>query len=125
MRAFTNINAGIVDLNNFSDTAVVRLRVDDAGKFVVFGRVIIVNWDGDSQNASAKLTTLDGLIELDRSDVRISGDGISLSISLQGTLTLPSKDGNNIIDIRCSTFKGLAQEATLFAIDVDEIIKEG
>jgi hypothetical protein len=116
--AFTNSNVGVVTLANFNDVVAVRLRVRDEGKYVIFGRVVISNWDGDAQNASARLTTFDGATELDRADVRVDGSGLQ-SISLQGTLTLPSPNSNAIVDIRCSTFKGGALESTLFAILVD------
>lgn len=117
--AFTETHEGIVTLDNFNDKVVVRLRIPDAGKFVVFGRVVITNYDGDPQNANARLTTFDGATEIDRVNVRITrGDH---SISLQGTLSLPSPASNNIVDIRCATYKGLAREATLFAISVDDL----
>jgi hypothetical protein len=119
--AFTNTHVGIVPLNHFADQMVVQLTVRDSGKYVVFGRVVITNWDGDPQNASARLTTHDQATELDRADVRIDSKSCAQSISLQGTLILPSKTENSIIDIRCSTYNGVAQEATLFAILVDDL----
>jgi hypothetical protein len=51
-------------LHNFGDTEILRLWVPDAVIFVVFGRVVISNADGDPQNATARLTTFDGATEL-------------------------------------------------------------
>jgi hypothetical protein len=125
--AFHSQRGGIVSLHNFADTQILQLEVRDAGKYVVFGKVVITNGDGDNQNASARLTTFNGATEIDRADVRIGAHGHadSLAISLQATLTLPSPQGappaNNIIDMRCATFSGSAREAALFAILVDDL----
>jgi hypothetical protein len=84
--AFYGTNPGSVILHNFADSVVVRvdLRPTDVGKFVVFGRVVIQNWDGDSQFATARLTTLDGKTELDTVTVRLQDGVVSQSVSLQG-----------------------------------------
>ena len=55
-------NAGITPLHNFGDTDILRLRAPDVGIFVVVGRAVISNADGD-QNATARLTTFDGAID--------------------------------------------------------------
>ena len=117
---FHNIG-GIVDLHNFNDTLAVKLRVRDAGKYVIWGKVVIANSDGSSQNASARLTTLDGVTELDRTDVRIDkiSDANKQCLYLQATMVLPDKSANDVIDIRCATFSGNAQESSLFAMLVD------
>jgi len=114
---------GTQTLANFADTTIVRLRVADSGKFVIFGRVVIHNSDGDPQNAAARLATFDGATELDKVDVRIggAGDADSLSLSLQGLMVLPDALNSNVIDLRCATFAGVAREASLFALSVDEI----
>jgi hypothetical protein len=123
--AYANTNASGVSLRNFAPTVVVRLRVDDAGEYVIFGRVVIHNGDFSDQNATAQLTTLDGGTELDRADIRLAAtDDFGLSpgaqsVSLQGILTLPSNTADNVIDIRCATFFGLASQASLFAVTVD------
>jgi hypothetical protein len=56
--------ASAAPLHNFDDTEIPRLWVPDAGIFVVFGRVVISNADGDPQNATARLATFDGATEL-------------------------------------------------------------
>ena len=87
---YTASNSGGENLNNFVDTVIVRLRVQDAGQFLILGKVVILNDDGDFQEADARLTTLDGETELDRADVRIGPAGGSFTgaqeISLQATM---------------------------------------
>lgn len=115
-----------VGLSNFGDTWVVGLQLPAAigavSQFVVFGRVIIDNRDGSSQPASARLTTYQGQTELDRVDVTVGGQ-VGESISLQGTVRFPNKDPIQfpVVEIHCATYDGLAHQATLLAIPVDEV----
>ena len=122
---FYSTNPGIVNLHNFADSVVLRidLRPTDVGKFVVFGRVVISNWDGDPQFAIARLTTLDGKTELDKVDVRIGdwSNNPSQSISLQAVLELGQPNADPIVDLRCATFRGNVQQATLFVIQMDDL----
>lgn len=121
-------------LKQFADTVIVRLRVRDAGQFLIIGKVVIWNNDGDFQNASARLTTLDGETELDRADVRIGPFAAPVNqvsspgkqeISLQATMSLPANNADTIIDLRCSTFDGGATEAKLFAVLVGSLQQAG
>jgi len=111
------------------------------GKYVVFGRVVLVNLDhgGDPQNASVRLVT-DNANVLDRVDTRIAGYNQmqgggpspppvdlsitgSLSISLQGTLdTL--KLNSNTVYLEASTYQGEAIQASLIAISVDDLLRQ-
>src|SRR5262249_28061940 len=93
------------------------------GKFVVFARVVLENWDDDDQFAIARLTTLDGKTELDRVDLSIpgSGDGNIQSVSLQAVLDLGQRGTDPIIDLRCATWKGRTSQASLFVISVDDL----
>jgi hypothetical protein len=153
--AFHTTIAGPVALNNFISQAVLRLanlpgstqapkgtsatRVPIIpGKYVIIGRVVIVNLDhgGDPQNASVMLIT-DNANVLDRVDTRIAGYNQmqgggpspppvnlsitgSLSISLQGTLdTLNLK--SNTVYLEASTYQGQAVQASLIAISIDDI----
>ena len=98
----------------------------DVGKFVIVGRVVIMNHDGDSQFATARLTTLDGKTELDKVGVRIGGVSETQAISLQAVMELgPGKNTDPIVDIRCATYKGLAEHASLLAIQVDDLRAAG
>jgi hypothetical protein len=116
--AFVNSNPDGSPLNNFNDVAVLRLGVKE-GTYVGFARVGIQNDDGDSQNATARITLRDGADLSDRVDVRIPGNTRD-SLSLQGTLRVdPGK--TEIVDVRCSTFRGFANQSSLFAVQVTEL----
>jgi hypothetical protein len=117
--ALFSTNAGQVDLHHFDHTVAVRLHLGnlDAGKLVVFGRVVMQNDDNDAQNAGVMMTTADEAVTLDRADFRIAGKGDSQVVSLQAAVSLPLH--GQIIDIRCGTFNGVAREASLIAIQVD------
>ena len=154
--AFHTTITGPVALNNFNEQAILRLaNLPGAtqastgartlvlptipGKYVVFGRVVLVNLDhgGDPQNASVMLIT-DNANVLDRVDTRIAGYNQmqgggpspppvnlsitgSLSIFLQGTLdTLKLK--SNTVYLQASTYQGQAVQASLIAISVDDIL---
>jgi hypothetical protein len=156
--AFHTTITGPVALNNFNEQAILRLanlpgatqaptgpRTNEfpiiPGKYVVFGRVVLVNLDhgGDPQNASVMLIT-DNANVLDRVDTRIAGYNQmqgggsspppvnlsitgSLSISLQGTLdTLKLK--SNTVYLQASTYQGQAVQASLIAISIDDILKQ-
>jgi hypothetical protein len=126
---FFTERAGPTGLDNFDDTVILRLQVQDQGLFLIIAKVCIYNSDRDSQNASARLTTLDGRTELDRAPVRIAPaegpDPAAQEISLHATMSLPSPDHSYIIDLRCSTYRGSAFEAKLFAVLVDRLQQAG
>jgi len=111
-------------LKNNDETVIVRLRVPNAGNFVVFGKVTVANLDGSTQSVLTALTTLDGATVLDTVYVNIgnSNFGNLVSISLLGSLVLPSLGANEIVDIRCSTTNGYASFGKLLAISVDSIM---
>lgn len=111
-----------VNLDNFAEATLVRVQIEEFGNYMILGRLVLQNTDGAAQSGSARITTADGSNELDRVDLRINGDGEAQSISLQATLTLPSENANDIVDLRCSTFSGAASEALLFACKVDRIV---
>ncbi len=118
----TNLNT--VDLQHSNDTIVTAIRLllsgapeEHPSRWVLLGRVVITNFDDDDQNASAELRHVDGMVVIDRVDVRIVGRH-SQSLSLQAPLTLGEDD---IIDIACSTYNGTAQAASLIALSVDQL----
>ena len=116
--AFVNSNPAGSPLNNFNDEAVLRLAVKE-GTYVVFARAGIQNDDGSPQNASARITVRDGADLSDRVDVRLPGI-TRYSLYLQGTLRVdPGK--TEIVDIRCSTFRGVASQSSLFTVQVSEL----
>jgi hypothetical protein len=119
--AFANSNSveapGGTPLHNNNDVAVLRLALTE-GIYVVVGRVVIRNFDGDGQEASARITVRDGSVISDRVVVRIGG-GEAQTLALQGTLKVNNGD---IVDIRCSTFAGAAGHSSLSAIEVSRLL---
>jgi len=129
-RVFIATRADDVDLLDFRDTVILRLRFPEQGNFVMLGKVVITNIDDSAdQNATVRLTTLDGETELDRAEIRIGkgndSDNGAQSVSLQATLSLPADTANEIVDLRCSTSKGHARFASLFAVQVGDLKKAG
>src|SRR5437899_3037991 len=79
--AFVNSDTNGKGLQNFNDVVLIRLGLPEPGLYMIFGRVVIRNDDGDAQAASAQSTVLDGADRVDRADVRIPG-GSSQTIHL-------------------------------------------
>src|SRR6266536_5610474 len=113
--AFVNSNPDIISLGHNADQAVLRLAIGP-GTYLVFGRVVVGNGDGDQQIAGARLTSKDGVNPMDAVQVRIPG-GTAQTLCLQGTLIV-APGSTDIVDIRCGTFRGSAGQSSLFAIDV-------
>jgi hypothetical protein len=113
--AFVASNAGGTVLNHFGEQTILRLGVGP-GTYVVFGRVVVQNDDGDGQNTGARITSHDGSNLIDSVSIRVPG-GSANTVHLQGTLIVPP-NRTDVVDIRCGTFKGFAKESSLFAIEV-------
>jgi hypothetical protein len=123
--AFADTNPFRVNLRNFRDEVLVRLLLRP-GFYVVFGKAVVYNLDGSQQKAGAQLTSRDGSNSIDISEVRIDGgsgldDVEGMAISVQGTLVVAVND--DIVDIRCATFNGFVQQASLTAILVDGFLR--
>ena len=108
-------------LSNFQEQVVARVAINRRETNVlILGKVVISNLDGDAQNATARLTWRDGAVELDRADLRIpGGNGFSQSVFLDGWITNVSQ--GDIVDLRCSTFSGLARKVRFNVIGVDDL----
>ena len=117
-------------LSNFQDLPLVRLPLDLTGRphnVLVLGKVVIRNDDGDAQNATVRLTFGEDVaagevkFEIDRADIRIpSGDGVA--VTLMGWVTSGSFDVDRpFVDIRASTFRGVAQKTRLTVTVVDTL----
>ncbi len=117
--AYANSDQGGQALLNNNDVVLLRLGLSMPGTYLVFGRVMVANGDGDAQAASARSCIRDGSDLVDRADVRIPGDA-SQTIHLQGTARVDAGRAE-LVDIRCSTFRGYAGESSLLAIQVDEL----
>src|SRR5947209_7880823 len=96
--AFVNSNASSIGLSHNNDQAVLELGVGP-GTYLVFGRVVIGNNDGDPQGASARMTgSRAGLI--DSVTLRLPAEGSAQTVALQGTLCVEPND-IEVIGIHC------------------------
>jgi len=115
----------VADLGNFNEEVVVRLTLPEikAGAWLLIGRVVIKNADTDAQPRSARMTTHDGATVLDQvEDLRVDSLDADWDkqISLYGTL-LREDVPEPIVDLRASTYDGLADFGRLFALLVDDV----
>ena len=115
-----NRNTGSTTLNNWDDVIGIQLTIKDPGNYVVFGRVVIRNYDGGSQPGTVWLTDASGA-KVDVADLRLGPDS-SDAVYLQGSLIV---GGNsrlpNVLDLHCTTYKGAAGQFSLFAVNVDKL----
>jgi hypothetical protein len=116
---------GSAQLHHFNDDVVVRLALpaEKLGVWMLIGRVVISNGDGDQQLGSARLTTNDGATVLDLVDDLYLPFNTPTPVSLQGFLR-PGEAGEPIVDLRCSTYNGVANWGKLFALLVDDVRPE-
>ena len=109
-----------VGLENFSDMAIIRLELPD-GAYVIIAKTVLRNFDGDGQNAAARLTNNEA--DLDRADIRLSGNGnaqwAAQEVSLQATLIIDEESPDSIVDLRAQTWNGAAVQSSIIAIQVD------
>jgi hypothetical protein len=113
------------------------------GIWVIFGRVVIHNDDGDDQNSSAYLRTsvlpnpnpqeLSDYQVLDATQLRLPGKSFE-DIGLQGTLFFgnvqnpagveaPSSASRRgpFVELVCSTYDGTARDGSLIALEVGSV----
>jgi hypothetical protein len=115
MVAYVNSDTKEFPLNGGEQT-IIRLGVGP-GTYLVFGRVVVANNDGDRQDVQARMTSKDGSALIDSVRVRLPPGLASQTLALQGTLVVQPND-KDVIDIRCSTFRGFASQSSLFTIEV-------
>jgi hypothetical protein len=121
-------NQGGVPLGNNSPTVAVRMRLPNTGKFVIWGKVTVINTSGTLADVTVSMTTLDGATTLDSTTFQI-GIGYGTSVPLQSTLDLSQPTADQIVDIRCALDVGTtnnaviggATSASLIAIPVDAL----
>ena len=104
-----------MSLHNFNEVSVLKI-VLDYGTWVVFGRAVIGNYDGDPQNAHAKLRAFGAGDIIDYIDVRISDDACAESVKLQGIF---KAEKGQQVEMVCETYKGNVHDGSLIAIQVD------
>ncbi len=119
--AYYNFNQMPPALHHFHDTVCAKITLR-AGKYVLFAKAQLQNFDGDNQNADARLTALQGNAQIDQVTVRLGGLGDSYymgSVSLLGTWTVQDDD---TIEVRCATYNGNAVWVSLVAMLVDKLL---
>jgi hypothetical protein len=123
-----SVNDGGLPLHNFNDTTVTEILItpptDRAQtNWVVHGKVVLGNLDGNPQNASAWLVLMVGDTPtiIDRADVRIDQYGNTVSICLlavfQAKQLLINKEIE--VELHCQTYQGHVQWAKLVAMSTD------
>ncbi len=110
-------------LTNFHDTPLVRLTLG-YGDWVVLGRVVFRNADGDPQDATAQLvaTTAAGAVGVTLDDIRVrvpDGGGMQC-VELQATYE--ARNRTSRVEMNCATYKGTASDGSLIAMQVDEVV---
>ena len=118
-RAITAIQRGGgavgVVLQHFNDEIVVKVELRE-GTWILMGRVIIENRDGDSQWTTAKLVH-DANVVLDEVRAYTPG-GAPSPLYLQAGLT---GEGNQTVTLECNTYAGGALYGSVIAFNVDRI----
>jgi hypothetical protein len=112
-------NPGDIRINNFNKEIVVKLELpgaDVGARWLLLGRVMMRNNDGDFQVGEAKLVH-DANVELDTVKGPINAEDIVCWVLTAGLI---SKD-HQTVTLECSTYKGIAYEGTIVALSVDDI----
>lgn len=114
-----------IRLQNFNNIPVATVNIQP-GRWMVWVRVVLVNHDGDDQNASAELLDVTHSpipMSYDRVDIRLR-PGFPQSVSLQAALDIEDVPLSGLdLAIICSTFEGEAQQASLMVLEVDFLTK--
>src|SRR5439155_20394736 len=105
----------VTSLNNFNDTLIVKMQLKP-GKWVILGRALLQNHDGDLQTVMARILH-NANVEVDRVDIWATAYWRGC-VYLQGTLT---SERDETIELSCSTYKGIAQSGSLIAFGVDNV----
>ena len=111
-------------LEHFEPVVGCRLKIE-GGSYVIYGRVVIGNFDGSPQKVFAQLTVRDGSVILDKVEFFLESGPIFDCISVQGVYTLPDGQDEEIVDLRCGTYHGYQECVSLIAISVDAIQEHG
>src|SRR5262249_12383097 len=107
--------SGIAQLRNFADVIVVKLELEK-GCWVIFGRVLVDNFDSDQQTIAARIIH----------DANVIIDGIEIYADektracLAVQATLRSTRAETVVLV-CSTYKGIAEYGSLIAFKVDDV----
>lgn len=116
--ALTANRKELVQLGGFETIRILRVTLV-AGLWLAFGKVSLVNFDGDPQNANVRLR-LAGT-DVDETTVRIDeeDEADQQAVSVQAGVEVT--EGRVPLDITCATQAGGAQLAQLAAIKLDAL----
>src|SRR5262245_23295580 len=108
-----------VPLMNYLDEVVVKIELSQ-GDWIVWGRVVLFNKDGDDQPFTAQLCGDVGVSDvgvIDDVGYRIEGEGAE-TLSLQGGVSLRRTE---TVTLQCNTYRGSALQGSIVAVKVDAI----
>jgi hypothetical protein len=110
-------------LQGFNDTIVAKLKLSDdlvglSDNWVLMARVLVRNGDSDPQNVTVKLVHDANVVILEDTHFLNHNDYVCIYLQT-GFKTTGSRE---TITLECSTFLGGAENASLMALQVDELI---
>jgi hypothetical protein len=116
-RAVTAVTPGTqaVPLSGFNDVILATIKLVDKGHWILTGRVLLFNVDGDSQFASAKLVHDGNMVDVLSTRIR-SFDRACVYVQA-GVVD----NGGGTVTLECNTFDGDAVSGSIVAIKVDHI----
>jgi hypothetical protein len=115
--AFHATQPALLNLNHFADVIAVKLELEKGGPWVIIGRAIVHNHDGDYQAVTAKLVH-DANVVID--NVKIWAPGKTrYCVALQTTLKSTRPE---TIELVCNTFDGDVEFGSLIAFNVDKVV---
>ena len=116
---FSKANKVGSPLRGFKMQKILSLGFTNS-RYLIYGKVVLDNTDGDPQNASVQLRTQDGesFVTLDETSVRLLGEGDPnrTEVSVQVGIEF---DAPTTVELACATFDGNASQAQLAAIQLD------
>ena len=106
---------GTADPSGFADVVVAKLELE-AGAWVIIGRAVVHNGDGDHQHVTARIVH-DANVIID--NVNVYADGHK-EHCLAAQATLKSRRPETVV-LACNTFNGNAKFDSLIAFKVDDV----
>jgi hypothetical protein len=110
-------------ISGFQESLVLRLLLGH-GKYLIWGRMAVLNNDGDTQYVHARLVhagkDIDRLFQL-RMGGSPSDGACRIAIPLQGWITIAS-DAREAIEMYCASSNATWSDASLMALSVDQIL---
>lgn len=100
-------------------TVAVRMRLPNAGMFVIWGTATVTN-EITTAPVTVSMTTLDGATTLATTTFELGG-ATGTCVPVQSTLDLSQPTADEVVDIRCSAMNGTVTAASLIAIPVDAL----